>query len=86
MITVPSRLSISSWRSASTIEGKQGEIVFSLDGSQMLHYGARFSVRVSDLLDTAVPLATLRALPNSVSVAGDRICIAFQLVFRVETF
>ena len=85
MITVPSRLSISSWRSASTIEGKQGEIVFSLDGSQMLHYGARFSVRVSDLLDTAVPFATLRALPNSVSMAWDRICIAFQLVFRVET-
>ena len=52
----------------------------------MLHYGARFSVRFFDPLDTAVPLATLRALPNSVSVAGDRICIAFQLVFRVETF
>ena len=48
--------------------------------------GARFSVRVSDLLDTAVPFAALRALPNSLSVAGDRICIAFQLVFRVETF
>ena len=78
MITVPSRLSISSWRSASTIEGKQS-VSYSLDGCQMLHYGARFSVRVSDPLDTAVPLATLRALPKSMSVAGTASVLHFNL-------
>ena len=85
VFTVPSRLSISSWRSASTIEGKQSES-YSLDGCQMLHYGARFSVRVSDPLDTAVPLATLRALPNLVSVAGIAFALHFNLYVVSERF